>query len=148
MVVYSDHKPLENIILKPLSKAPPRLQRMLLRIQPYDVEIKYRPGKNMVYTDYLSCVQPSVDVSTELEQAIHMIQISVGQLEKLSFASQHDSELSVLRQQIINGWPDQSKLIPKIIRPYWSMKDYLSVENGLVYSGHRVVIPEAFRKEY
>ena len=32
VTVYSDHKPLENIILKQLSLAPPRLQRMLLRI--------------------------------------------------------------------------------------------------------------------
>ena len=31
--VISDHKPLESINRKPLSEAPPRLQRMLLKIQ-------------------------------------------------------------------------------------------------------------------
>ena len=36
VLVQSDHKPLENIQYKNLSKAPPRLQRMLLRIQPYN----------------------------------------------------------------------------------------------------------------
>ena len=35
--VESDHKPLEMIHLKNLSAAPQRLQRMLLRIQPYDI---------------------------------------------------------------------------------------------------------------
>ena len=40
--VDSDHKPLEMITRKPLKLAPPRLQRMLLRLQPYDVEVLYR----------------------------------------------------------------------------------------------------------
>ena len=109
VTVYSDHKPLENIILKQLSLAPPRLQRMLLRIQPYDVSIVYRQGKDMVYADYLSRVKPSDGTCIELDQAIHMIQISAGQLEKLRLASQQDTELSILREQIINGWPSQVK---------------------------------------
>ena len=148
LIVYSDHKPLENIIEKPLNMAPPRLQRMLLRIQPYDVEVKYRPGKDMIYADYLSRVGPTPGPSIELEQAIHMVQISVGQLEKLRLASQQDPELSILREQIISGWPDQPKLLPKIIRSYWTLRDYLSVEDGLVYNGQRLVIPESFKKEY
>ena len=45
LTVESDHKPLEMIILKNLAAAPQRLQRMLLRIQPYDVHIRYRPGR-------------------------------------------------------------------------------------------------------
>ena len=44
-VVHSDHKPLEMIQLKNLHAAPPRLQRMLLHLQNYDVTIRYRPGK-------------------------------------------------------------------------------------------------------
>lgn len=148
LTVYSDHKPLESIILKQLSLAPPRLQRMLLRIQPYDICIKYRPGKDMVYADYLSRVQPSVGPNIELEQAIHLVQISASQLEKLRLASQEDAELSVLQEQVVSGWPMQAKLVPKMIRSYWSLKDYLSVENGLMYNGQRLVIPKVFRNEY
>ena len=44
-VVESDHKPLESIHLKNLTATPPSLQRMLLRLQPYDLTIKYRQGK-------------------------------------------------------------------------------------------------------
>ena len=43
--VESDHKPLEMIQLNNLTAAPPRLQRMLLRIQNYDMTIEYRPGR-------------------------------------------------------------------------------------------------------
>ena len=39
--VQSDHKPLEMIHLKSLHNAPPRLQRMLLQLQKYDMTITY-----------------------------------------------------------------------------------------------------------
>ena len=42
VTVYNDHKPLEIISKKPLLSAPMRLQRMLLRIQCYDLTISYR----------------------------------------------------------------------------------------------------------
>ena len=53
-VAESDHKPLEMIAMKKLANAPPRLQRMLLELQKYDVTIKYRPGKEMQLADALS----------------------------------------------------------------------------------------------
>ena len=39
--VQSDHKPLETIFSKPLHTAPKRLQRMLLRLQCYDLHVPY-----------------------------------------------------------------------------------------------------------
>ncbi|KAI2646673.1 Retrovirus-related Pol polyprotein from transposon 17.6 [Labeo rohita] len=52
--VQSDHKPLEAIFKKPLSKAPARLQRMLLQLQKYDLIVQYTPGKDMLIADTLS----------------------------------------------------------------------------------------------
>ena len=40
-VAESDHKPLEMIAMKNLANVPPRLQKMLLELQRYDVTIKY-----------------------------------------------------------------------------------------------------------
>lgn len=54
--VISDHKPLESIMKKPLHAAPKRLQRMLLRLQKYDIILQYRPGKEMYLADNLSRV--------------------------------------------------------------------------------------------
>ena len=49
----SNHKPLEMIHQKSLASAP-RLQRMLLQLQRYDVTVRYRPGKEMLLADALS----------------------------------------------------------------------------------------------
>ena len=45
--IASDHKPLQPIFLKSLDSAPKRLQRMLLRLQKYSLQVKYKKGKDM-----------------------------------------------------------------------------------------------------
>lgn len=52
--VESDHKALQSIMKKPPPSAPPRLQRMMLRLQKYDVNVIYRPGTNIPVADTLS----------------------------------------------------------------------------------------------
>ena len=66
VTVQTDHKPLEIIMKKPLCKAPPRLQR-LLRLQPYDLDVHYVPGKYMYLADTLSRAYIQGESSAELE---------------------------------------------------------------------------------
>ena len=47
MNVESDHKPLEIIMRKTLDAAPKRLQRMLLALQKYDINLRYKRGETM-----------------------------------------------------------------------------------------------------
>lgn len=44
ITVWTDYKPLEMIARKPVTSAPKRLQRLLMRLMQYDVKIKYRRG--------------------------------------------------------------------------------------------------------
>lgn len=53
--VENDHKPLEPSFQKNISQIMSnRLQRLLLKLLPYDLEVKYIPGKNMYLADLLS----------------------------------------------------------------------------------------------
>ncbi|XP_065942084.1 uncharacterized protein [Magallana gigas] len=54
VTVENDHEPLENILKKSLVQTPPRLQRLLLRLQKYDFNFKYVPGKQLIIADTLS----------------------------------------------------------------------------------------------
>jgi len=54
VVCLCDHKPIAAIMKKPLSAAPPRLQRMLLQLQRYDVEVRHVSGKQIPVSDCLS----------------------------------------------------------------------------------------------
>ena len=48
------HKPLEAISKKSLDRAPKRLQRMLLRIFAYDIDVRYSPGHTQHLVDVMS----------------------------------------------------------------------------------------------
>ena len=54
VTIHSDHKPLEAIMKKPLQNTPPRLQRMLLSVQKYDIDLVYLAGKENILADTLS----------------------------------------------------------------------------------------------
>ena len=65
-IVHSDLKPLETIFKKAFTNAPKRLQRMLLLLQKYDLDVYYKPGIEMLIADTLSrdCI-PDKEVISE-----------------------------------------------------------------------------------
>ena len=77
IVLESDHKPLEA--KKHLSSAPPHLVRMLLRIQKYDVQIKYLSGKDIPVADALSRISscPGEDVQG-LDISVHEVHLPLN----------------------------------------------------------------------
>ena len=54
VIIETDHKPLEAVCKKSLTSAPKRLQRMLLQLQKYDLEVMYKKGTEMYFADTLS----------------------------------------------------------------------------------------------
>ena len=64
--VITDCKDLEMLFKKLLTTAPPRLQRIMIKIQGYDYTVKYRQGKTMVIADALSNL-PNMARSEEIE---------------------------------------------------------------------------------
>ena len=72
-VVETDHNPLEMISLKNLTAAPTQLQRMLLRLQQYDLIITYRPGKEMLLADALSSLPSRTNTEIKLDLQVDAI---------------------------------------------------------------------------
>ena len=54
ITVETDHKPLIAINNRPLCDTSPKLKRMMLRIQKYNMEMIYTPEKYLVIADTLS----------------------------------------------------------------------------------------------
>ena len=142
--VESDHKPLESIKLKHLRAAPPRLQRMLLKLQPYDMTIKYRPGKDIPITDALSRLSPEeTEPIEDLDVSVHaeFPQFSDAAMTRIREESAKDAEMSALKEMIFSGWPSERSTVPAILLPYWNFGDEMSTEDGLILKSSRVLIP-------
>ncbi len=151
ITLWTDHKPLVSISRKPLATAPKRLQRLLLRLQQYDTEIHYKPGKEMYVPDTLSrahlksCQRSETEEETEHVHAMTFLPMSQVQFEELKKESTKDDTIQQLSATIISGWPDHKSKLPTNLHPYYSIRDELSVHEGVVFKGQRAVIPFTMR---
>ncbi|KAL6471840.1 hypothetical protein MHYP_G00204900 [Metynnis hypsauchen] len=154
VVVESDHKPLESIMRKPLAVAPPRLQRMILQLQRYDIVITHKPGKQIPVADTLSrkpieCNENSLSEGMDLQ--IHSVgsnaPISDNKLAEIKAATAREEQLSMLRRVITSGWPESRKKCPPAIAAYWNHRDEISETNGILLKGEKIIVPHSLRAE-
>uniref|UniRef100_A0AAQ4NZT5 Gypsy retrotransposon integrase-like protein 1 n=1 Tax=Gasterosteus aculeatus aculeatus TaxID=481459 RepID=A0AAQ4NZT5_GASAC len=151
VTVQSDHKPLETIVRKPLLSAPKRLQSMMLRIQKYDLDVIYVPGRDMLLADTLSraYLPESTPVEADLE-TVNMVQhlpISSDRLHDIRSATEKDTTLQLLIKTMSQRWPKGKSQVPSEIRPYFSLQGELSHQDGIVFRGERAVIPDKLRSD-
>ena len=126
--------------------APPRLQRMLLSLQQYDVTIKYVPGIDLTIPDALSRLPSTNTQHIKLDLSVHFVQFSTDQLTKLEAATHDDPTLCALRDTINQGWPDKRRNVKPSLRHYWPMRDLLSTEDDLIIMSERIVIPSTMQQ--
>ena len=112
ILIETDHKPLESIHKKHLKNAPPRLARMLLRIQKYDVTIKYVHGKDLGLADAPSHVHLYPD-DTIKELDIHVREMclhfnaSPTRIEQIREETAKGVVPTDLQELISKGWPER-----------------------------------------
>ena len=107
--VQSDHKLLEMIHLKSLHNAPPRLQRILLQLQKYDMTIKYRPGSEMLLADALSRCPARYSQEIRLDLRVDYIAFTSAWIEKLREATCEDPVLVTVYQLAQHGWLNERR---------------------------------------
>ena len=118
--VQTDHKPLESVVKKALHKTSPCLQRMLLKLQKYNLIINYVKGKDLHVADALSRAHLSVTTaeidSEEIELPVHTIvqnlPVSDTKRTQLLNATENDEQLQQLSRLIKNGWPPNISNVP------------------------------------
>ena len=162
VVVHSDHQPLETIFKKPLGKAPRRLQRMMLQLQPFKFTVVYKKGKYMYLADTLS--RAALNLPTPLDPQEEVFQCNSGDaldmfrveletmeldspnmypntLEEIKAETEADPTLSVLCAFVAHGWPSDKSQVPSALRLYYPLRDELAVYHGVLYKSHKVLIP-------
>ena len=154
--VESDHKPLESITKKPLSAAPPRLQRMLLQLQRYTFTLVHKPGKDMILADtlsraYINVKPDSTDLEEDLICAVNFIvsnlPVSDPKMTEIRSATEQDTTMIRLKNTIQSGWPEKRSQVHQDLRDYWTYRDELCETDGIILKGGRIVIPSSLRED-
>ena len=58
-----------------------------------------------------------------------------------------DEALHSLRATITQGWPDKRADCPTHLHAYWNYSDQVTVSDGLILKGTRIIIPESLQSE-
>ena len=75
------------------------------------------------------------------------LKITPERLEQLQRSTGQDDTLQILETTILTRWSLQKEEVPIKIREHWSYRDELTVHNGVLFKGSRVVIPPLLRPE-
>ena len=155
VIVESDHKPLESIATKALAAAPPRLQRMLLQLQKYDIKIVHVPGKKIPVADTLSRQVPVENddrdsefrhIEAQVDCITSSIPINDNKTEEIRRATSQDPQLQRLKQVIFDGWPENRQDCDKNLLEFWNYRDELTVIDDIIFKGTKIFIPQALRQ--
>ena len=63
-------------------------------------------------------------------------------LNQFHVATQEDDELVLLKHTITNGWLNTIKEVANELQAYWTFLEELTIKDGLVLKGTRIVIPK------
>ena len=157
--LLTDHKPLLTIFGH--KKGIPtmvtsRLQRWAIILSAYTYTISYKPTKEHGNADCLSRLPLGTDSEFEHFQAIEPV-VSLMQEKQISYLplsantvkteTENNSILSQVLHKVKFGWPKTKKGLSKDLHPYFDRKFQLTVHNGCIMCGHRVVIPASLQPQ-
>ena len=118
---------------------------MLLHMQKYDYTIQYKPGKDMVLANHLSCFPScSNNLPIPIDYNIQHVQLSQAELDIIQGSVEHNSVYSTIYHLTLRGWPEHWQDIPHIAQHIWATRNELSVKSGLLLKGTRVCVPLEF----
>ena len=124
VILWTYHKLLVSILQKPLVSVFKRLQHLLLRLQQYDCEIRYKTGKETLLPDtlwraYSEDYERSASKSeVECINATHFLPVLDHQLNELQRETACDPTLQFVKKAILDGVPDSKDERPVAIHQY------------------------------
>ena len=150
--ILSDHKPLQHLFSEDSgipTLASARLQRWALTLGAYDYTIRYKPGSYHSNADMLrrlplpSC-PPDTPPPADNLLAICMLESLPVTAKDVKHWTSRDPVLSRVRLMLFSGWKDTTD---DNLRPYQKRQHELSLQDGCVLLGSRVVIPPPGREK-
>lgn len=147
-ILVTDHKPLEYLFT-PRSKPNARIERWVLRLQPYSYQVKYEKGNNNI-ADPLSRLvkfnQSQKQNMDDLDDHVYwVVRESVPRaltMQEINRESEKDATLIEVRRAIeTSNWDRMKTSRFKIL------KDELCVYDKIVMRGTRIVIPSGLQQK-
>jgi transposase InsO family protein len=127
---------------------------MLLRLLRYNLCIKYVPGSKWNIADTLSRAHPAHAPNSDNSpdaMRIHGVTATLpatpAKLVAFRQATALDADFMKMLYYIKHGWPKYQDCVSENVRKYWSFKDDIHEENGLLFVNNKLLVPPSIRNE-
>lgn len=125
-----------------------------MRLMRFNVKAKYVPGKDMLVADTLSRSPVSTTESSSHEEIQAHVsdvqsswQVSDAGLAKIRAETLKDVNLKAAMEYTIHGWPQYKEDVQLAARDFFIIRGELSLHDGLLVRGDRIVVPFSLRKQ-
>ena len=151
----TDQKPLVSIYRKHMVGISPGIQRLIVRSFPYQpFNVQYMKGKEIPIVDALSRVTPTPAEEDGIKipiVAVNLIMsnlsVSSTEIDLIHEETSKDPTFTLLKHYIHMGWPSECRMLPQELHMFWNYREDLSMENGLITKGARLLIPSTLRRK-
>ena len=151
--IKTDHKPLEGLLNEKKgipALAAPRIQRWALTLSAYEYKISYKAGQTNGNADGLSRLPlpempESVPVPGETILLMEHLEGTLVHSGHIKEWTKRDPILSQVLLFILEKWP--TKIKSEELNPYFTKRSELSIEDGCLLWGTRVVVPPQGRSK-
>ena len=75
------------------------------------------------------------------------LHMNEAQWMQIDDESAKDPIMSQLCTTIFDGWPEKQNALPDSLKPYFDVRDQLTMQDNIVFKGQRLVIPPSLWKE-
>jgi hypothetical protein len=117
-----------------------------LRILRYNIQFQFVKGQELFIADTLSRAYLQETIEKPMIMNINILDmVPDKRMEKVQEATNNDKTCVLLKETIINGWPENKEELPTEIQMYFNLRDILTTENGLILKGEQLLIPKSMR---
>ena len=127
-----------------------------MRLMRYSFTISHVAGKNLITADTLSRAPVSTsniqdeECYQEVEAYVNFVcqnlPASDKRIEQIIGYQRKDEICQQLVEYCKHGWPRKGE-IPHVLRPYFSVSGEITIQNGLLMRGSRIIIPPPLRSD-
>ena len=154
--IESDYKPLVPLLnSKRFDTLPPRILCFRLRLMRFDYVVHHVPGKSLYTADTLSRAPLSHSksdchsagfIEEHVIAVVSHLPASKDYLQLYKQTQASDPVCSQLLQYCHNGWPLRCKIKGDLLH-YWDSCSELTISDGLLLYGSRIVVPKQLQQE-
>ncbi|XP_028418586.1 uncharacterized protein K02A2.6-like [Dendronephthya gigantea] len=118
-------------------------------------EVRHVPGKLRYTADTLSrkipegTAQPTIaeqEMNTYTSSVMEALPASNPRLKQIQQAQDEDEVCKEVKKYCMDQWPDKDH-VTRAVKPYWSVQGELTIVDGLLLKGTRLVIPSNLQRQ-